>query len=64
MKTITNQDSTNRMGNNFAPVKLSLTGSIPLNYTEYRFFRCSMCGQEIDQKQESIIDHSMLCTGY
>ncbi|ENW02988.1 hypothetical protein [Acinetobacter beijerinckii] len=64
MKTNTNQDLTGQMKNEFAPVELSLSGLIPKNYTEYRFFHCRMCGEKIDQKQESIINHSMLCTGY
>lgn len=64
MKTNTNHDSVNKLDNKTAPVELTLTGSLPLNYKEYRYFHCSMCGQKIDQKQDSIISHSMLCTGY
>ncbi|ENG7912660.1 hypothetical protein R4575_18060 [Acinetobacter baumannii] len=64
METTTNVNNSSKMQDIFCPKKITPLCTIPLNYQEFRFFRCTMCGQDIDQKIESIIDHNMLCTGY
>ncbi|ENV52072.1 hypothetical protein L292_2082 [Acinetobacter junii CIP 107470 = MTCC 11364] len=43
---------------------LTLSGKLPLDINLNQPIKCMMCTQIVDPRKESIIVHSVMCTGY
>ncbi|MDC4147570.1 hypothetical protein [Acinetobacter baumannii] len=59
-----NNSSLNNKKSDSDIIEISLSGLVPIKIDYSKIYRCAMCNQVLDLKKESLIDHSMLCTGF